>query len=219
VDKTSCASNPPKPKPTNSLNESGSKISDDPYTFLIKNDLVRNEALTNAAFLLFTKKETVLTTIELGRFQTDTIIKDSNRTKSDILNQIDEVMEFVKKHINKEVIITEAPRNTQKWQYPLQAIREIIINMIVHRDYRSSSDSIVKIFDNKIEFYNPGKLPDSITIDDLIANNYKSTPRNNLIADFCKSIGVIEKYGSGIQRVIRYFKDVRTPLASFQEHF
>ncbi|PWD97742.1 AlbA family DNA-binding domain-containing protein [Marinilabilia rubra] len=55
------------------LHSSGSKIIDDPYTFLIKNDLVRNEALTNAAFLLFSKKDTVLTTIELGRFQTDTI--------------------------------------------------------------------------------------------------------------------------------------------------
>ncbi|PWD97743.1 ATP-binding protein [Marinilabilia rubra] len=125
-------------------------------------------------------------------------------------------MDFVKKHINKEIIITEAPRNTQKWQYPLEAIREIIINMVVHRDYRSSSDSIVKIFDNKIEFYNPGKLPDSITIDDLIANNYKSTPRNKLIADFCKSIGIIEKYGSGIQRVIRYFNDEGLPLPHFK---
>ncbi|MFO8022331.1 MAG: ATP-binding protein, partial [Perlabentimonas sp.] len=66
------------------------------------------------------------------------------------------------------------------------------------------------------EFYNPGKLPDSITINDLIANNYKSTPRNKLIADYCKSIGVIEKYGSGIQRVIRYFKDEGLPLPHFK---
>jgi ATP-dependent DNA helicase RecG len=198
------------------LNDSGTKISDDPYTFLVKNDLIRNGNLTNAAFLLFCEKDTAFTSIELGRFQTDTIIKDSHRTKSDILNQIDEVMNFVKKHINKEVIITESPRNTQKWQYPLEALREIIINMIVHRDYRSSSDSIVKIFDKKIEFYNPGRLPESININDLISNNYKSTPRNKLIADFCKSIGVIEKYGSGIQRVIKYFKEEGLPLPQFK---
>ncbi|GAB1453586.1 hypothetical protein MASR2M47_36420 [Draconibacterium sp.] len=195
------------------INQTETKIIDDPITFLVKNDLLRDGLLTNAAFLLFTGKDTVFTTIELGRFQSDTIIKDSTRTKTDILSQIDFVMEFVKKHINKEVIITGRPQNTQKWQYPLEAIREIISNMVIHRDYRSSSDSIVKIYDERIEFYNPGRLPESITVDDLLSNNYKSTPRNKLIADFCKSIGLIEKYGSGIQRIVKYFSesDLQSP--------
>src|SRR5690606_8932962 len=92
-------------------------------------------------------------------------------------------------------------------------IREIVSNMVIHRDYRSSSDSIVKIYDERIEFYNPGRLPESITVDDLLSNNYKSTPRNKLIADFCKSIGLIEKYGSGIQRIVKYFSesDLQSP--------
>jgi ATP-dependent DNA helicase RecG len=93
------------------------------------------------------------------------------------LTQIDQVLDFVRKHINLEVIITGQPQNTQKWQYPMEAIREIVINMVLHRDYRSSSDSIVKVFDDHIEFYNPGRLPDNITIDDLISNKYRSTPR------------------------------------------
>lgn len=193
-----------------------SAIDDHPLTFLLKNALLRNEKLTNAAYLLFTEGDTVLTTIELGRFQTNTIIKDSLRSKSDILSQIDFVIDFVKKHINKEIIITGEARNTQKWQYPLEAIREIVINMIIHRDYRASSDSIVKIFDNYIEFYNPGKLPDEISIDDLLNNNYKSTPRNKLIADFCKNTALIEKYGSGIQSVIKYFKNANIPVPEFK---
>ena len=75
--------------------------------------------------------------------------------------------------------------------------------MIVHRDYRSASDSVVKIFSNKIEFYNPGRLPENITVEDLLSNNYISTPRNKLIADFCKNLGLIEKYGSPQFRDIR----------------
>ena len=98
----------------------------------------------------------------------------------------------------------------------MEAIREIITNMIVHRDYRSASDSIVKIFDNYIEFYNPGKLPDSISVEDLLSNNYKSTPRNKLIADFCKSIGLIEKYGSGIRRIVEYFAEAQIPLLNLE---
>ena len=198
------------------INQAEIKINDDPLTFLIKNDLLRNGELTNAAYLLFTERETVLTTIELGRFQTNTLIKDSTRSKSDTLSQIEQVMDFVKKHINKEVVITGQARNIQKWQYPLEAVREIICNMIIHRDYHASSDSIVKIFDERIEFYNPGRLPANITVIDLLTNNYKSTPRNKLIADFCKSIGLIEKYGSGIPRIVEYFKEAKLPKPEFQ---
>ncbi|MCB5295667.1 MAG: putative DNA binding domain-containing protein [Candidatus Cloacimonetes bacterium] len=198
------------------INQSGAKITDDPITFLVKNDLVRDGLVTNAAFLLFANRDSVVTTIELGRFQTETIIKDTARTKSDILSQINQVMDFVKKHINKEIIITGQPQNIQKWQYPLEAIREVILNMIIHRDYRSSSDSIVKIFNDKIEFYNPGRLPESISVDDLLSNNYRSTPRNKLIADFCKSLGVIEKYGSGIRRVVNYCNLGSYPIPDFK---
>lgn len=81
---------------------------------------------------------------------------------------------------------------------------------------KSSSDSIVKIYNHKIEFYNPGRLPSSISIDDLLTNNYKSAPRNKLIADFCKSLGLIEKYGSGIRRIIDYFEKEKLPMPIFQ---
>ena len=74
----------------------------------------------------------------------------------------------------------------------------------------------MKIFDNRIEFYNPGKLPDSITVEDLLSNNYKSTPRNKLMADFFKSLGLIEKYGSGIQRIVEYLNRWELPQPEFR---
>ncbi len=191
-------------------------IAENPLSFLHKYNLIRVRKLTNAAYLLFKRDETAETTIELGRFQTEIIIKDSKRSKSDVIAQIDQVIDFVKKHINKQVIITDKPHNVQKWQYPMEAIREIIVNMVVHRDYRLASDSIVKIFDHKIEFYNPGRLPDTISIEDLMSNNYRSTPRNKFLADFFKDLGLIEKYGSGIQRIINYFKEEHLPAPVFQ---
>ena len=143
-------------------------------------------------------------------------IKDTARTKSDILTQVNEVLDYVKKHINLEVIITGNAQNIQKWQYPMEAVREIVLNMIIHRDYRSSSDSIVKIFNDKIEFYNPGRLPDTISIEDLLSNNYKSTLRNKKIAEFFKDLGLIEKYGSGIGRIVNYFKNEGLPVPEFR---
>ena len=90
--------------------------------------------------------------------------------------------------------ITSNSQNILKWHYPLKAI----INMIVHHNYHSSSKSFVNIFDNKIEFYNSSRLPENISTDDFFYNSYKSTSRNILITEFCKSMGLIEKYFSGI---------------------
>ncbi|MDR1632104.1 MAG: HTH domain-containing protein [Dysgonamonadaceae bacterium] len=95
----------------------------------------------------------------------------------------------------------------------MDAIREIVVNMVVHRDYRDSSASIIKIFDNRIEFFNPGKLYEGITIQDLLSGNYTSKSRNKLIARAFKETGIIERYGSGIMRVRKICKEygVREP--------
>ena len=191
-------------------------IDETPLAFLRKNDLIREEKPTNAAYLMFKKNDSIATTIELGRFQDPITIKDTARTQTDIITQVDTVIDFVKKHMNLELVITGEVQNQQKWQYPLEAIREIVLNMIIHRDYRSSADSVVKIFNDKIEFYNPGKLTDDISFEDLIANNYKSTPRNKAIAEFFKNLGWIEKYGSGIGRIINHFKEASLPVPTFQ---
>ncbi|GHV45442.1 ATP-dependent DNA helicase [Bacteroidia bacterium] len=198
------------------MKSGGLTVNETPVAFLQKKDLLREGKLTNAAYLMFKTNDSYLTSIELGRFQTPTIIKDTARTKADVLTEIEDVMAFVQKHANKRMIFTGAARRIEKWQYPMEAIREIVINMIIHRDYRSSADSIVKIFDNKIEFYNPGKLPEEITIEDLLSGNYKSNPRNKLIADVCKDMRIIEKYGSGIGRIRDYFKNEGLPEPKFE---
>ena len=195
---------------------SQTQIAEAPLDFLRKMELLRDDKVTNAAFLLFSANDTSQTTIELGRFQTPTIIKDSLRTKSDIISQPNQVMDFVKKHINKEIVITGNAENEERWQYPLDAIREIVMNMIVHRDYRSAADSVIKIYNDRIEFYNPGDLPDGLTIDKLLSNNYISAPRNKKIADFFKEMGMIEKYGSGIRRIITPFKERGSRLPVFE---
>ena len=59
-------------------------------------------------------------------------------------------------------------------------------------------------------------MPDTISIQDLLSNTYRSTPRNKLLADFFKDLGLIEKYGSGIQRIINYLKEAKLPSPEFQ---
>ena len=101
------------------------------------------------------------------------------------------------------------------WQYPLDALRELVLNMIIHRDYRSSADSLVKVFPNYILFFNPGTLPDSITLEQLLSNAYVSTPRNRQIARIIKEMGLIEKYGTGIRRVCNMLLEYGLPKPEF----
>jgi len=184
--------------------------------FLDKFGLVRDGRPTFGAYLMFMKNKDDLTSIDMGRFQDEITIKDDVVTKSDIISQVDEVIEFVKKHTNCELVISGAAPNIRKWQYPLDAIREIVLNMIIHRDYRSAASSSVIIYNDRIEFYNPGKLPEDITVEKLLSNNYKSTPRNKKIAGFFKEMGWIERYGSGIKRIIGYFKEQNMKIPEFR---
>ena len=87
--------------------------------------------------------------------------------------------------------------------------------MIIHRDYRSSADSLIKIFPHHIIFYNPG-VPENITIEQLLSDDYISSPRNRQIAQMVKDIGLIEKYGTGIKRVCNFFADYNLPAPEFK---
>jgi ATP-dependent DNA helicase RecG len=192
-------------------------ITDDPLTVLQKYELIREGKIARAAFFLFMAGESSLSAIELGRFQTETLIKDGSRLRTDLFAEVNGVIEFIKKHINRAYIITGNPQRKERWDYPLDAVREIVLNAIIHRDYASSSDTIIKVFDERIEFYNPGRLPVGLTIEKLLSGNYRSTLRNRKIADMFKEVGLVEKYGSGIGRIIQGFKNYGLPEPKFQE--
>ena len=76
-----------------------------------------------------------------------------------------------------------------------------MLNSVIHRDYLSSADIQIKIFDDSITFFNPGKLHDDLSIDDLKTNFYPAYARNKLIAEAFYLTGDIEKYGSGFTRI------------------
>jgi ATP-dependent DNA helicase RecG len=63
---------------------------------------------------------------------------------TDLFIEVDEIIAFVKKHLMVELIITGEAHHQERFDYPIEAIREIVMNMVVHRDYRESSGSIIK---------------------------------------------------------------------------
>ena len=102
-------------------------------------------------------------------------------------------------------------------EYPLDALRELVLNAVIHRDYLSPADIQIKIFDNYITFFNPGQLHSNLTIDDLKTNSYPAYARNKLIAEAFYLTGDIEKYGSGFLRIRDAISSYPTMKIDFKE--
>jgi ATP-dependent DNA helicase RecG len=197
-------------------------VTDEPLTVLRKFELVKDGMPSNACFLLFAGIDIFQSTISAGRFADPITIKDSVTIRSDLFSQIRLIMEFIIKQINKAIILTGALQHEERWQYPLNAVREIVVNMVVHRNYQDSNDSIIKIYNDRIEFFNPGKLLEPLTIDRLLTGEYSSVIRNKNIAAIFKEAGMMEKYGSGISRILISFKKhgLKAPVfENFQHGF
>lgn len=192
-------------------------ILDDPMTVLKKFELLKGQAITNGCYLLFASEDSFATTIEVGRFSGETVIKDSVTIRSDLFNEVENVLRFILKHLDKAYIITGKTQREERWDYPLQALREIVVNMVVHRDYMDSNDSIVKTFDDRIEFFNPGRLMEGLSVDRLLRGNYTSAIRNKQVATIFKEAGIIEKYGSGIKRILEALRALGLPDPIFEE--
>ena len=182
------------------------QVNFEPLDFLNKLEILRNNKLTFGAYILFAKDLCVVSDIQIGRFKSSTKIIDSLNLDTDIFTELDQILAFIKKHLMVEFIITGNPQREERYDYPVEAIREIVINMLIHRDYRDSSGSIIKIYDDRIEFFNPGGLFGGLSLNDLLQFNYQPKSRNKLISKAFKEVGKIERYGSGIKRIFTICK-------------
>lgn len=178
------------------------KIAQDPLAFLKKFDLISGDKITNAAVLLFSIKPSFLSEIQIGLFENETTIKKDLSIKTDLVSEVEMVLDFIKIYITKEYIISGRPEREEKWQYPITALREFVINAIVHKNYSALTHSQFKVFRDKIVLWNPGMLQPGLEIADLYAGTEKSYVRNMKIAEIFKEIGLIERYGSGIKRAV-----------------
>lgn len=193
-----------------------------PMQVLEKIELVKNKKPTRAAILLFGKEpqqKFSQATVHCGRFKKETEIIDDRLIGGSIIEQVEEVMDFVRKNTNVRFVITGKPQREQIWDYPLEAIKEAVTNAICHRDYADNSDIQLKIHDNRFTIWNPGGLPFGMTIDDLYNPDHNSKPRNKLIAGIFYDVELIERYGSGIQRIMDACKKADLPSPTFEEKF
>lgn len=184
---------------------------------LQKLKLVDAKGITNAAWLLF-GKETTGYNVHLGRLKTPSLIIDDKMLNGTLFDAVEETMRYIIGQIKVAFEITGMPtQRTEIFEYPLPALREIVLNAIIHRDYMSLIDIQIKIFDNYITFYNPGILYGNVTVEELNKDNYQAHARNKLIAEAFYLTGDIEKYGSGLIRIRKEIKEYPAMKMEFGE--
>lgn len=193
------------------------RITDPPLNVLQKYELIRDNTPTFAALLLFPKNPSFILDVQIGLFEDQITIKKDKNIKKSILFEVDEIMDFITAYITKEFIITGKPQREERWQYPLDAIREIVINAVIHRDYQEGTHTQIKVFRDRISFWNSGKLPPDLTIEEVKSGLIQSKPRNRLLAQVFKELGFIEKYGDGVKRVIQNFETYGLIEPTFEE--
>ena len=112
---------------------------------------------------------------------------------------VDAAEEFIRKNIRLLSLRTSISfQRDDKFEYPLDALREAIINALIHRNYQEPADVRVFIFDNRVEIINPGTFPEGVSPD---APTHK--PLHPTLAQFMYDVGFIERYGAGIRMMKR----------------
>ena len=155
--------------------------------------------------------------IQAGRFHgTDkTRIADSVEIRSPPLQAVEEAIAFVQKHALHGLEIGPV-RRKERWNLPPAAVREAIVNAVVHADYaQRGAPSRISIFDDRLEVENPGLLPFGLTVDDLRQGISKL--RNRVIGRVFHELGLIEQWGSGIQRMMAACRDAGLAPPALEE--
>ncbi len=128
-----------------------------------------------------------------------TLLIDSEDIDCALPLAADEILRFARKNLAKTTEITGS-RNSESWTFPLVALREAIANSLVHADYSLKGSPIrFAIFENRIEVENPGLLVPGLTTMDMQRGISKL--RNRVIGRVFHELGLIEQWGSGIQRM------------------
>lgn len=186
--------------------------------FVISED--QKPVLSLAGLLLFGKnpqQHIPYAKITLAKFIGNEIgdVFDKKDIEGKAVDQIANVESLIKLYIQSKVMIKGFEKEFH-YEIPLEAIRELIVNAVAHRDYHIKSQIRVFIFDNRIEIMSPGRLPNSITLDNIRWGGIHAE-RNPIIVSFLAKMGYMTEIGTGIIRTIRLLKEHSGKEPDFEE--
>lgn len=183
-----------------------------------------NKELKKAAVVLFAKEIKSPYTqcwLKMARFNgTDEggDFIDNQQVHCNVFSMLEEADNFLRKHLPMASYFKQDQfKRIDKFALPVLAVREALVNAMCHRDYSDRSGYIsIAIFDDKVEIWNNGTLPNKLKLADL-KRKHNSILRNEIIAKVFYLRGYIESWGTGIKKMIDSCKEHGIPAPKFSE--
>lgn len=194
------------------MKEAYSKKQNNPQFITLSNEQILSDMhlmvdgkITNAAVILLGTEETIKrkipqSTIQLEYRKSDSQIVFDQRYsfKGAFFNEIDHLWDTINLR-NSTIPVQEGSYIFDIQSFNKEAIRESINNAVAHRNYRLSSEIVIKQSSNHLDIISPGGFPHGVTLDNLIT--VPSTPRNRLLTDVLQKTGIVERSGQGIDKI------------------
>ncbi len=112
---------------------------------------------------------------------------------------IEDTLSFCRRVIPQDSRLLHGVKRSDAYRFPIEALREGVVNAVCHRDYTVSGSSIrVFIFSDRIEIRSPGGLPNTLTLESMV---YRQFARNQILASYLSGMGYMERRGKGILRI------------------
>ncbi|MDR3181064.1 MAG: putative DNA binding domain-containing protein [Prevotellaceae bacterium] len=181
--------------------------------------LADNRQLKRAAIVLFGKDPGRFypnTFVKIGKFEDDDFtihfqeVEDGN-----IIQVLDKVLRTLDYKFLIRTISFKGMNRIETLEYPIPALREMLLNALIHRNYMGAPTQI-RVYNNKLTAWNHGTLPEGITLDKL-TKSHSSYPRNPILAGACFLGGYIDSWGSGIMKIVNSCKAAGLPTPILEE--
>lgn len=165
--------------------------------------ITQNDAYTNLALLI---SDNCFHTTKIAVFKDElcTEFRDSKEFGGSIFKQFEDSINYLAL-CNKTVSEIKGVVRVDKQDYPEEAIREALLNALVHRDYSFSGSSIINVNESKMEFISLGGLLPGLSTEDIRIG--VSQPRNKKLAEIFHRLRLIESYGTGIRRIFKLYEN------------
>jgi ATP-dependent DNA helicase RecG len=181
--------------------------------------LAKNGQLKRAAIVLFGKDPGRFypnTFVKIGKFEDDDFtIRFQEMEEGNIILLLDKVLRQLDHNFLIRNISFEGMNRIETLEYPIVALREMLLNSLIHRNYMGAPTQI-RVYDNKMFVWNDGGLPASITLSQL-KQSHSSHPRNPILAEACFRGGYIDSWGSGIMKIVNSCKLAGQPAPEMNE--
>ena len=161
-----------------------------------------DDLFTNLALLL---SEQCNHTLKVAVFEgiEKNIFKDRKEFKGSLLKQVTEAFEFINLLNKTEATFEGLIRNDER-DYPVEAIREALLNAVIHREYSFSGSTLVNIYEDRIEFVSLGGIVYGLSLDSIMLGVSQS--RNEKLANIFYRLHLIEAYGTGIRKIFTNYE-------------